>query len=142
MTFSETLGERRTEAVFRRLSSKSISLIFTRKSHIPKTIQKSLAELMRSIIIFKDQTSALKCMFGPPFFNSPWEISASFEDWMLLYTVHTRNLICQFIPLSFWVVWVLFQSSKFLLNLETNIHEVSGLALPEVSCTSFRVLQK
>ena len=54
---------RTTEVVFRPLS-KPISLILTRYPQMPKTKQKLLAELMRSIIIFTDKSLTLKWFLG------------------------------------------------------------------------------
>ena len=39
------------------------------------------------------------------------EIVKSFQDYALLHKIHFRNLLCQFIPLSFWIIWIFF--SKF-----------------------------
>ena len=63
MADSETVGVRTTEVVFRGLS-RPISLILTRYPQMPKTIQKSLAKLMRSIIIFTDKSLTLKWLLG------------------------------------------------------------------------------
>ena len=63
VTFSLTVGVRTYEVVFRGLS-RPISLILTRYEQMPKTKQKSLAELMRSIMIFTDKSLTLKWFFG------------------------------------------------------------------------------
>ena len=68
------------------------------------------------------------------------EMFASCRDWMLLYKIHIRNWIYQFIPLSLWVVWVLFTFPCFCRTW-TNVHEVPVLELSEESCMSFRAFR-
>ena len=64
--------EQRTTSDENMWRSMSISLIFPRSSKIPNTIHVSLAELMRSIIIFINVSLASKCMFSQSFFNTPF----------------------------------------------------------------------
>ena len=104
MRFSETLGVRTTEAVFLSVSFK-VDLINLSKMI---TIHMSLDERMRFIITFTDEPSALKCTSFLLQFSF-LEIGASFHGWPLLSEIHIRNLLCQFIPFSFGVFWILFK---------------------------------
>ena len=88
---------------------------------------------MRSIIIVTDESSALKCMFAPPFLISPfWKSRHPPQERMLLYEIQFRSMLCQFIQFSFWVFWILFKVAS-LFRSWTTVHGVSRLELPE-SC--------
>ena len=57
------------------------------------------------------------------------EIDTSLQDWMLQYKIHIRNLICQFITVSSWVIWELFKVPSFVWTW-THVHEVHPIELP------------
>ena len=78
-----------------------------------KTIHKSSVELMRSIIIGVEMlvcASFLHVLF--------LEVDTSFQDSMLLYKVHFRSFLCQFIPFSFCVIWILCTVPTLFPNLD------------------------
>ena len=94
---------------------------------------------MRSIIIFWNALPALNCMFLVIAISRQLSFLAVFLHPFRIGCFCTRHI--QFIPLSFRVVWVLFDLPSFFWTW-TNVHEVPRLELSQASSIFFRVLQK
>ena len=75
-------------------------------------------------------------------FNSPFKkFWHPYKTGCLWHKRYIRDLSCELVPFSFWLVGVLFRHPS-LFRTWSNMHEVPELELSEVSCIPFHALLK